>query len=334
MKKRELFLLYLSALGLAALCIAAARFALFPPAPAASPLPVSPPPDTASSTPVPYADIPDHDLALEEDFRVFVSADDLSVTEGLDDRRVNILLMGVDSAAQSPNRGRSDAMIICSVDKVTGNIRLASLARDLWVPIPGAGTNRINTANAFGGPYLAIKCVNENLKLNITRYCSVNFRGFAAIVDALGGVDLEITAGEAGQINQADAGEYVRAGLVHLNGEQALAYCRIRKIDNNFGRNQRQRTFLQALADKVLSGYDTGELLDIAGMLMEYMSTNLSMQDVVSLLIPAASGTPALETYSAPEQGQYRYETIRDASVVTADLNTVADGLHAFLYGE
>ena len=147
-------------------------------------------------------------------------------------------------------------------------------------------------------------------------------------------MDLEITAGEAGQINQADAGEYVRAGLAHLNGEQALAYCRIRKIDNNFGRNQRQRSFLQALAKKMMSGSDIGDLLDITSTLMEYTSTNLSMQDAVSLIVPAVSGTTEFETYSAPAEGQYRYETINGASVVTADLNTTAKGLHAFLYGE
>ena len=185
-------------------------------------------------------------LPVGEEFRIKVNPDDLSIAEGLDDTWKNILLLGTDTGNINLNYGRTDAMLVLSINKRTGELKLTSLVRDMFVKIPNTSMhNRINAANAFGGPLLAVKTVNETLGLNIKLYASINFSGFKDVVDALGGVDIEITDTEARII-----GIEKLEGAQTLSGDEALQYVRIRKIGSNFGRNERQRTFLVALLNK------------------------------------------------------------------------------------
>ena len=268
------------------------------------------------------------DLPISEMFRVYVSPGDLSVSQGLDETWMNILLMGTDTGDIKLNYGRSDAMLVLSIHKETGAMKLTSLVRDMYVDIPGtAMQNRINTANAFGGPMLAMKTVNEVLELNITRYCSINFRGFEEVVDYLGGVTLALSGGEAASVDALRTRE-----PQVLNGAQALKYVRIRSLDNNFGRNERQRKFLTSLLDQVKqSSFD--QIMDATTAALKTIATNMTIGEIISLIPPVLRNADSLETLSLPPEGAYNFATSEaGASVVTFDLEQVRDAFHGFVY--
>lgn len=273
---------------------------------------------------------------LRQEFRINVKDGDYSAAEGLNEDVMNILLLGTDNAG-TKGHGRTDTMIICSVNTKTGEVKLSSIVRDLYVQIPYMKLqNRINAANAFGGPNMAIKCVNETFGLNISRYASINFAGFQKLVDMLGGVEIEINAGEATQINQGGSptSKNVSEGTQLLDGTQALAYCRIRNLDNNFGRNERQRKFLEAIVKKVLAENSLDQLLALVETCMEFVSTNLTTSDLFTLLFTVVPNMQELQMYSCPATGEYHYETIRDMQVVVPKMEQMNSSLHAFIYGE
>lgn len=286
--------------------------------------------------PAALADTNDKKVEVQTEFRIQVDEDDLSVTEGLDKDILNILLLGTD-ADGALNYGRSDAMIICSIHKKTGLIQLSSIARDLYIDIPNSTTtDRINTANSYGGPLLAIKAVNETFQLNIEHYVTINFSSFEKVVEILDGVDIEISAAEASEINKTSGSlNRASAGLCHLDGKQALAYVRIRKLDNTFGRNNRQRIFLEAVIKKVLSEKKISQIIDLIQVCLDYMDYNLGFMDIVRIAWTVLTKGVTLSMYSCPESGQYSYKTIdKIGSVVIANLPTIREGLHRFIYNE
>ena len=169
----------------------------------------------------------------------------------------NIALFGVDSREQDLLGGdnRSDTIMICSINKKTGKIKLVSVYRDTLLDIGGGEFRKCNAAYAYGGPQQAIAMLNSNLDLNITDFVTVGFEGLADTIDALGGIDLEITDEEMEYMNSymedmydelgIDYEEVTDSGMQHLSGIQATAYCRIRYTEgDDFKRAQRQRTVL------------------------------------------------------------------------------------------
>lgn len=267
------------------------------------------------------------ELQLQDSFRVTVSADDLSVSEGLDPDWMNILLLGTDSWG-ALNQGRSDALLVLSVHQTSGKLKLTSLIRDMLVPIPGASPeDKLTHANAYGGPLLAVKTVNELLKLNISHYCSANFDGFIQAVDTLGGVELMLSEGEARQVRVDPSAQALR-----LNGTQALDYVRIRKLDNNFGRNERQRKFMAAMLAQA-RGQDTSLLMDAFTQALQATSTNLSAADVLRLLQLVLGSKEDMATLSLPAEGQYGYGTAKNGtSGVTFNQEKLQTAFHDFLY--
>lgn len=274
-------------------------------------------------------------LELLDTFRYHVESDDLSVTEDLDDDIMNILLLGTDSAGKL-NYGRTDAMIVCSINMRTGETKLSSIVRDLYVDIPYMKLkNRINTANAFGGPNMAMKTVNEQLGLNIEYYCSINFTGFRELVNVLGGVELTISGAEAQLITNDQSCTPISGGTRVLDGAQALSYCRIRSLDDNFGRNERQRKFLDAMLQKVVAENPMDQLIKLVETAMKYMDTNLTPNHIMSVLFTVVPNLTELQMYSCPEVGQYKLITVRDgASVVEGNMEAIRESVHAFIYGE
>lgn len=162
--------------------------------------------------------------------------------------RTNVLVLGADRAIEGTAISRSDTMMLLGIQPLTGQINMLSIPRDLWVPIPGYGENRINAAHAFGeaesaghGPQLAALTVSENLQLNIGYYLRIRLEDFAQVIDALGGVDISLPQPMAG----------LPAGTHHLNGEQALAFVRNRDGDDFF-RQQHGQLFVVALVKHLL----------------------------------------------------------------------------------
>lgn len=259
---------------------------------------------------------------------------------------INVLLIGNDSRKNGAD-GRSDAMILLSISNETKTIHLTSLLRDMYVEIPGYQNNRLNAAYAYGGPGLLMETLEWNLGIEVNRYVSVNFQAFANLIDAVGGVELELTKEEVKYINgylveyniledRPEGTDYLDEGvngLVQLNGPQALAYCRNRLIGSDFGRTERQRKVLMAAFERAPAALlsDPGGLAD---SILPNLTTNLTQKECRSLSLQAAK----LLTYdivqgSVPIEGSYKGITIRGMSVLDVDLQVNKEYLQAILYG-
>lgn len=241
----------------------------------------------------------------------------------------NILLLGTD--AQTINdRGRSDTMMLASINEKTGQIVLISFMRDTYIPnIPALGAgNRLNAAYAAGGVSLLLSTLKENYHIDIDRYVRVNFKGFTNIVNKLGGVDIELTQAE---IDYLGLGDSVKPGMNHLNGEKALDYCRCRHVglgneSGDFARTARQRKMLGLLLDSVREKnvFEIGELLD---EFLPEVATNITRSEMLSMV--SKSGTYLgyeFVQYRLPIEGSWKYATVRRMSVITVDFakNTIA----------
>ena len=205
------------------------------------------------------------------------------------DNIVNYLLIGSDSRDMSM-AGRSDAMMIVSLNKDTQKIHITSLMRACFVIYP-EGLNysdgMLNWAYSWGGTEKLIETVELNFKVDIDHYVVVNFEVFKDVVDAMGGVEIEITSGEAGYINTQVVTGWVTAGKALLNGEQALAFSRCRSAsagDNDFRRTGRQRMVIEAMIHKVGS-LSLTELTALADALLPAVSTDLSNAEIMTEMV-------------------------------------------------
>lgn len=192
----------------------------------------------------------------------------------------NIAIFGLDSRDNSFSNSRSDCIIIVSINKKTNDVKLTSVYRDTYVDIEGHGLDKITHAYAYGGPELAINTLNKNLDLNITEFVTVNFDTVETIVDSIGGITLTITDSEASQIGFSSGGTYT------LDGKEALAYSRIRKIDSDYQRTERMRTVLEAVFNKVKK-QELAEISNFVDMVLPHISTNMSTNSIISL-VPSA----------------------------------------------
>lgn len=305
---------------------------------------------------------------LDAELDTSIDPDKLDLNTNLPDNVVNILLIGVDGRTDKIETGtlHGDVQIIVSINKEDGSIKLTSVMRDLYVSIPGyKSKNRINVAYARGGGQLAMRTINSLLEMNIERYVVINFYGLASIIDALGGIDIELTKTEASAINtylkknppaydnqdksyQRQALEKV-SGVQHLDGVQAVMYARLRSIDNDFKRTERQRHLLELLLAKVLDGgMDLNKLMELLEVCLPYAETNMSAWDMVDLAMGVLSsdiltrlenGDSLLEQNRIPLDETWKYYTTDGgASVVTfrndKRLKENIEGLHTFIYGE
>ena len=292
---------------------------------------------------------------LSEDELVSVS--DLSVNTSLSTEWKNILLLGVDQRQQDESC-RSDTMIICSINSNTSEVKLTSLMRDVAVEYDDLGANsgtyRLNAANYFGGPQYTMKTINELLGMNIESYVLVNFTGFTQICEALGGIEMDITEDEMNQINRNAYGQYVIAQAngwdesnlehtneylteygenVHLNGRQALAYARIRKIDSDWERTNRQRKVLVAMMEQ-MRGASATELLQAGVTLQQYVETNMTLDEIVATAERVLnSDFGEVETMVLPVTDTYVQETRNGQSMFyDVDWATNSRELQNFIY--
>lgn len=199
-----------------------------------------------------------------------------------DDRIYNVLLVGVDygdeekvmfEGAYLP---RSDSMILLSINTIDNVINMVSLSRAVYVAIPGHGNKRLNTAHAYGGAATLVETIEQNYKIRIDKYVTVDLSGFEQIIDILGGVEIEMTAQEASYI----IGKY-QAGTYTLDGESAAAYARLRKIDSDRKRTGRQRAVLNAIAKK-LTNASVATLFDLLDDVLPLVTTSFSKTELVS----------------------------------------------------
>lgn len=232
---------------------------------------------------------------------------------------INLLLVGQDRR-EGQGRQRSDTMILLSVNPQTRQVSLISFLRDLYVQIPGGyADNRLNAAYAFGGFPLMNETFRHNFGITIDGNIEVDFERFIQIVDILGGVDIELTAAEA-----AHLGSWAVEGRNHLNGDQALQYARIRAIDSDFNRTQRQRKILLSIF-QTFKNADFATLLSLMNTLLPSLTTNLTDGEILSLsstLFPVLSSA-TIQSYRVPADNAYYAAKIRGMSVLVPDLQKI-----------
>ena len=221
---------------------------------------------------------------------------------------VNIALFGADNSTgiESTSEERSDVMKIVSLDFDNKKIKITSLERDVVVYIPGEHQeyDHFNWAYWFGGPELAVKTINYNLDLDITQYVTLNFRSVIELIDLIGGVDISLTKAEATYFVDGHIDHNAVPGVNHMNGEVALSYARLREIDSNFNRMERQNNVIRAVIAK-LKDKSVTELMEIVKAMMPYITTNLSNADVKEYMMSLLSfDLMNIETYTEPS-GKY-----------------------------
>ena len=254
---------------------------------------------------------------------------------GGNDQIINILLIGQDRRKEA--RARSDAMILCTINKQTGTLTMTSIMRDMYVKIPGYQDNRINASYAFGGMKLLNKTIKENLGVIIDGNVEVDFNRFKQVIDAVGGVEVNITKSELNHMKKYYPNECgdLTTGYNLLNGEQALAYSRNRSTggDGDFGRTNRQRTVLMALADRAMA-METTEVISLIKEVLPMLKTDMSDAEIIRLALEVLPMLPQLsmETGHIPVDGAYRMTKIRGMSVMVPDLEKNREVLKEIMY--
>ena len=254
----------------------------------------------------------------------------------------NIALFGLDTRTNNDS-GRSDSMIILSIDRTHNKIKMTSLARDSLVAVEGHGRMKLTEAWAYGKANLAIKTINQNFGMNITDYVYVNFFEFADIIDYVGGVNIDVSAAEKQVMNThyvswiqrygIDCPRVTQTGMQRLNGGQALAYSRNRYTGSDVERGGRQREVLTALYDEVKTLSWT-KFPSLISKVLGMCHTNLTNGELLSIASWALTKQPTIENFSLPDEecDAWGGTTSPYGWVWIYDMNVATAVLHDFIY--
>lgn len=290
---------------------------------------------------VTFYDSLDH---VNRDYDTVLENVDLSgIKVNSDDDIVNILVVGNDYRKEK-NYGASgltDTMIIATMDLKHGTLKTTSLMRDLYVEIPEHGYSKLNAANSYGGIELLYKTIATNFNIELDGYVEVDFKAFTDVVDAVGGVEVELTESEASYLNSTNyirdkKSRNVKVGKQTLNGAQALGYCRIRKqgttvngLRDDYGRTWRQRTVINAVFNKVKSLPMT-DWLKIANKVLKNVKTDLTNEKIIGYITDVVTmGTTEIKQLQIPLNGYYRGSQNGEFSVGSCLIMT--DGVNSTL---
>lgn len=243
----------------------------------------------------------------------------------------NILLIGEDGGDPGQNIGhRSDSMMVATINKKDNSLKLTSILRDIKTYFPDLKEyHKLNASFAYGGPGQTVNIINYAFKLDIQKYLLVDFSGFKNIIDAAGGVSLSVTNSEATQIPGLTKG-----GTYNLNGAQALAYSRIRHIDTDFKRTERQRTVLISLYNKT-KGLDFGSKVSLGNQCLNYIKTNIPTTELFGNLMNFTSLLKGdIQQLEVPTDGNGMY-TVESKPIWYFDLNWDKEVpvVQQFIYG-
>jgi len=272
---------------------------------------------------------------------VTIDQQSLDVTPQIDSQYkdiTNIALFGIDST--DGVAGRSDSIMILTIDKTRSNVRISSIMRDSYVAIKGHGNDKITHAYAFGGPELAISTLNTNFQLNVKDFAAVNFSSLPKIIDYLGGIDVNITSGDLqyingyidsiNSVNNTSSGHIYSKGLQQLNGTQSLAYARIRYDGGDQERTQRHRTVLEALFNKIKATSKT-KYPAILEQLLPLVKTSLSSTDLLSIATTATSfGNMEQDRFPRDDNG--KGQMINGVYYQVFDKDLTLQQMHNFIF--
>ena len=193
---------------------------------------------------------------------------------------VNIMLVGQDARPGEPPQ-RSDSMILMTFNKATGEITLTSFLRDQYVQIPGYGKTKLCHAYSYGGMPLLNETLYNHYGIEVDGNVTFSFEGFKEIIDMLGGVEITLTYEEASALNNLESQKKwgLKPGLQRLTGEQALRYSRLRHIDSDFERTERQRKVIMSVIDAYKNCSFT-EMTEILNETMPLITTNIPKERI------------------------------------------------------
>ncbi len=282
------------------------------------------------------------DYELDANIRKNILNQTKSAGEG--SKVLNILLIGTDNRIAG-NRGLSDSMIVISINEGSKKIIATSLLRDIYLHIPGKEkNNRLNTAYASGGAKLLIQTIEENFKLKIDKYVTIDFYSFIDIVDEIGGVELEITKEELPIVNdyimeinrlqkeKENLDCLTKPGVQHLNGKQALGYSRVRYVGTDFGRTARQRKVLELVYQKVKK-LSIGKITDLLDIILPQVTTNFTEKEMISQILSLPNYLDyGLDSWSVPVPGSYENVKIRGMQVLGIDFEKNIEELNRRIY--
>lgn len=280
--------------------------------------------------------------------KVEIDKDNIGITEEVEEKLsqysnsiINIALFGID--AVDGGVGRSDSIMIATLDTVNKKLKLTSIMRDSYVAIDGHGNDKINHAYAFGGPQLAIKTLNENFDLNIEDFASVNFETLPKIIDKIGGIELDIDADELkyingyianlNSINGTSEAAIETSGLQHVSGTQALAFCRIRYTSGgDYKRTERHREVLTKIFEKI----ETLSVTSYPSLLSEILpmvNTSLNYSKILELGTEVLKfGDSSMELERFPLDDYCEGKMIDGIYYLTFDKEITVEQLHNYIF--
>lgn len=246
---------------------------------------------------------------------------------------INILFVGIDD--DEGGNSRSDSMMLISIDKKHEKIKLTSFLRDSWVEIPMKGKKaKLNAAYAANGIQGAVDTIEYNFLIDIDHYVMVDFEMFTKIIDAVGGVEVEVTEKEAEFIRNTTRYKDMQSGeSVKLSGAEALVYCRIRKLDTDYMRTYRQRKVISALMEQAKQT-DVKKLIDAMFEVFPLIQTDLDKKELLSVGVKAGYGLLKYEVEETrvPIQEHMTEDTINGQWVEVLDMEKVREYLYDFIY--
>lgn len=255
----------------------------------------------------------------------------------------NVLLLGCDSYTTNSYQ-RSDSMIILSMNIKTMQVKMTSIMRDTWIKDPVTHASRkLTELCSVGGPERTIEAINKNFGMDIEKYVLISMNGMAEVIDLLGGIDIEVTEAERKALNKglfdlsslSGMEELESSGFVHLNGNQATAFARIRKIDSDYKRTERQRTVLIELAKILKHNTTLLTMMQVISVLSKYIDTNMSLDEIVLICkFGLSSDLENIEQFRIPADGTYESGTYGDVWCIKPNFKKNTQLLHDFIYAE
>jgi LCP family protein required for cell wall assembly len=287
------------------------------------------------------AQIDESDLGIKEEVTEKIQTSEIKDI-------VNIAILGVDENKSSGDVGRSDATMIATFDPVHKKLKITSIMRDTYIDIPDNGKDKLNHAYAFGGAQLSIKTLNQDLGLNIKDYIKINFEELEGLVDAINGIDIELSdeeivelddyivlVSEALNIPTEKLIKNETTGKVHLNGFQTLGYCRIRSTaGGDFDRTERHRKIMTEMFNKI-SDSNTAQLASMVTKLLPYVETSLTNKEIIDLGANVLNlGTKNIEQERFPRDDYSKNSMIDGIFYLCYDEEYTEQQVHEYIFND
>ncbi len=278
-----------------------------------------------------------------------LDTDKLNIAETSEEQEtgyLNVALFGLDSREGDLGKGnRSDTMMIASLNKATGEVKLVSVYRDTLLKLDDGSYNKANAAYVFGGPEGAISMINRSMDMDISKYVAVNFNALVDVIDALGGLDITLTDAEVVHMNnycvetsKVTGADYTKiepevAGTYHLNGVQAVSYSRIRYTGGgDFERTSRQRHVLELIAEKAQSA-SFSTLNKIIDKVFPQVSTNFTITEMIAYAKDIAKYKLG-DSMGFPDNNSFDMLDVVGSVVIPETLTSNVEDVHKFLFGD